>query len=542
MLGPRTAAFGAALAAALFVSYSYPLGQGPAPSPDSRSIAIAGSGDTLPAALDRVDALLRNGQLDIVGVQEDTMIPGRVHERLGQYYRGVPVFGAQVVRQMDGRSVVSVGGRIYEGLDLNVVPSLSPERAGEAALAAAPAGARLQGDTRLGIFPLRDGSYRLTYRLRVRSDWTRRDVYVDAHSGEIVRSINGLRTQAAVGEGTGVTGVVKKVSANQDVGTYQAVDTLRPGWTYTFDFKGSLSRLNAFINTSSLALSDLATDSDNVWQDGATVDAHVYSGWVYDYYFKRYGRRGIDDQNLEVGVIVHPLARTLAPVLPPDDVGNYINNAVYLGGGLLLYGDGDGFVFNNTAGGLDVVAHEWTHGVTEYSSDLIYQDESGALNEAFSDIMAASIEFFYQPLGTSRDQADWQIAEDVFLLPPGYLRSLNNPNAVGDPDHYSLRQFIGTNFDEGGVHFNLTIATHAYYLAVAGGRNRVSNITVPGIGFNNIERMERIFYRAFVMLMGPNSTFSDARRATLQAATDLYGPSSNERSQVEQAWTAVGVQ
>jgi thermolysin len=376
----------------------------------------------------------------------------------------------------------------------------------------------------------------------VHSDWTRRDVYVDAHSGDIVRSINAIRTQSAIGEGTGVNGGKRKVSVNKDPATYQAADLLRPALAITFDFKGSLSRLNAFINNSSLTLSDVATDSDNVWQDGPTVDAHAFGGWVYDYYFKRHGRRGIDDQNLEVDSIVHPLSRTQAIFLPPDIVGTFVNNAAYFGGGLLIYGDGDGVIFNYTSGGLDVVAHEWTHGVIEYSSNLIYQDESGALNEAFCDIMAASIEFYYQPLGTSRDQADWQIAEDVFLLPPGYLRSLNNPGAVGDPDHYSRRQFIGTDIDDGGVHFNLTIATHAYYLAVAGGRNLTSNITVPGIGFNNIERMERIFYRAFVMLMGPSSTFSDARRATLQAATDLYGPNSNERSQVEQAWTAVGVQ
>ena len=100
---------------------------------------------------------------------------------------------------------------------------------------------------------------------------------------------------------------------------------------------------------------------------------------------------------------------------------------------------------------------------------------------------------------------------------------------------------IGTTIDDGGVHFNLTIATHAFYLAVAGGQNRTSLITVPGVGMANLERMERVFYRAFTLLMGPNSRFSDARRATIQAATDLFGPGSNERSQVELAWTAVGV-
>ncbi len=77
---------------------------------------------------------------------------------------------------------------------------------------------------------------------------------------------------------------------------------------------------------------------------------------------------------------------------------------------------------------------------------------------------------------------------------------------------------------------------------MAGGRNRVSGLTVAGVGLTNIERMERIFYRAFAFLMGPGARFSDARAATLQAATDLYGAGSNERAQVQQAWTAVGVQ
>ena len=226
---------------------------------------------------------------------------------------------------------------------------------------------------------------------------------------------------------------------------------------------------------------------------------------------------------------------------PPDVVGMYINNAFYCCSGVLVYGDGDGRSWGFLAGALDVIAHEWTHGVTDFSSNLIYRNESGALNEAFSDIMGAAVEFFNQPAGGGRDQADWRIAEDAVLQAPGFLRSLNNPIATGHPDHYSLRRFIGTSIDDGGVHFNLTIATHAFYLAVAGGRNRVSGITVAGVGMANIERMEKVFYRAFTMLMTPNSQFSDARRATLQAAADLYGAGSNDHAQVEAAWTAVGV-
>ena len=531
----------AGAATVLFLGSSRLSGQ-IAPFPeDGRSFALAASAETLPDALDRVDTMLSAGNLDIASLQEDTMMAGRVHERLGQFHGGLPVFGAQIVRQMDGRSVVSVTGRLYEGLDIEGTPSISAARAGEIALEAAGPGGRIAGEVTLGILPVEHAAYRLVYRMEVRSDWTIRDVYVDARSGAIVRTINGIHSQASIGQGTGVFGTSRKMGTNRTASTYQAVDKWRPSEGFTLDFGGSLSRLNLFIATGAIFNSDVSTDSDNTWTDGPTVDAHVYQGWVYDYYFKRFGRRGMDDRNIEVDSIVHPLARSEASRQPPDTVGSYINNAFYCCDGILVYGDGDGRRFTHLAGGFDVVAHEWTHGVTDFSSRLIYQDEPGALNEAFSDIMAAAMEFYYLPAGSGPDRADWLIAEDVFLFPPGYLRSLNNPTAAGEPDHYSQRQFIGTPTDDGGVHFNLTIGTHAFYLAVAGGQNRTSGISVAGIGMTNIERMERIFYRAFTMLMTPNSKFSDARRATLQAAADLYGSESNERSQVERAWTAVGV-
>lgn len=531
----------AVVAAALSFGSSRLVGQAPVSLESGRSFAVTGAGLTLSTAAARVDAMLRIGQLDIVRIQDDTMMPGRVHERLGQFYRGVPVFGGQVVRQMDGRSMISLTGRLYEGLDLDVNPAISPARANAIALENAGSGANIHGETTLEILPVERSSYRLVYQMEVRSDWSIREVYVDAVSGEMVRSVNGIQSQRAIGQGTGVLGALKKMSVNQTTSTYEAKDALRPAEAFTFDFMGNLSRLNNFFRTGVLFNSDIATDSDNVWTDGPTVDAHVYQGWVYDYYFKRFGRRGLDDRNIEVDGIVHPLARSQATAQPPDVVNTFINNALYLGDGVMMYGDGDGRIFTNLAGGLDVVAHEMTHAVTDFSSQLIYQDESGALNEAFSDIMAAAIEFYYQPVGSGNDKADWLIGEDVVLVFPGYLRSLNNPVAAGEPDHYSLRQFIGTTTDDGGVHFNMTIATHAFYLAVVGGRNRVSGITVPGVGFNNLEKMERIFYRAFALLMPPNSRFSDARAATLQAAADLYGAGGNERSQVEQAWTAVGV-
>ena len=527
----------AAVAAVLFTGSSL---VGQAPVENGRSVALAASDDTLPAARDRVDTMISGGQLNISSLHDDTILAGRAIERLSQFHEGLPVFGGEVVRQLDGRAIVSVSGRLYDTLDIDINAAIAPERANDVAVSALGAGANVRGETTLGILPVESG-YRLVYRMTVLSDWAIRDVYVDARSAEIVLSVNGIQTQAAIGQGSGIVGTLRKMSTNQTTSTFEAVDRIRPAEAFTLQFPGTVSRLNAFLNTQALFNSDVATDSDNVWTDGPTVDAHVFQGWVYDYYFKRFGRKGMDDRNIEVDSIVHPLARSEVNRQPPDVVATFINNAFYCCEGLLVFGDGDNRTFTFLAGGFDVVAHEWTHGVTDFTSRLIYRDESGALNEAFSDIMAAAMEFFYFPAGSGRDQADWLIAEDVFIAPPGYLRSLNNPSAKGHPDHYSLRRFIGTSTDDGGVHFNATIATHAFYLAVAGGRNRVSGITVPGVGEANLERMERIFYRAFTQLLTPNSRFSDARRATLQAAADLYGAGSNERAQVELAWTAVGV-
>ena len=190
-----------------------------------------------------------------------------------------------------------------------------------------------------------------------------------------------------------------------------------------------------------------------------------------------------------------------------------------------------------TSGALDIVGHELSHGVTAFTSNLIYRNESGALNEAFSDIMGTSIEFFFQAPGSGDQKADYLIGEDV--IKPGGLRSMENPGAFGDPDHYS-RRLLGPS-DNGGVHTNSSIANQAFYLAIEGGANRTSGLGVQGVGSANREQIEKVFYRGFTQLMPSNATFSVARAATIQAARDLYGANSAAERAVTQAWTAVGV-
>jgi Zn-dependent metalloprotease len=114
-----------------------------------------------------------------------------------------------------------------------------------------------------------------------------------------------------------------------------------------------------------------------------------------------------------------------------------------------------------------------------------------------------------------------------------------NPLAYGDPNHYSIR-FTGPE-DNGGVHINSGIVNHAYYLAIEGGTNTISRLTVQGVGTANREQIEKSFYRAFVFLLPASATFSTARAATIQAARDLYGANSAAAQAITQAWTAVGV-
>lgn len=523
-----------------------PASAGPPPSPTRlphAAVAAATSADAVGAWTTRISTMLRDGRLDIGRVDDDTMLPGRTHERLVQRYNGLPVFGAEVVRQLSGSSVETIFGTVYDDVAAPTTPSITADRAAVAAAAAVSQQAHAAQAPVLGILPS-SGGLQLAWRVDVRSPRDVRRVYVDALSGAVVRSDSQLRTQTVagvVGIGTGVFGDSKKISADRGTNGFEARDVLRPAKIETYDLKGDVPAFESFLNTGALANSDIARDDDNTWTDGAVVDAHVYDGYTYDFYFKQFGRHGLDDHSLGMQFVVHPLLRAEADQFTDDTVDLFINNAAYVGGGQMFLGDGDGKSFTYFAGSLDVVAHEWSHGVTDYSSGLEYRDYSGALNESFSDIMGTSAEFFLAQLGATSKPADWLIGEDITLDPPGFIRSMANPILGGQPDHASLVEFIGTDIDNGGVHVNSGIPNHAFYLAVNGGQNRVSGIAVPGVGISNIDHIEKVFYRAFVFFLTPSANFSDARAATVQAAIELYGASSNERQQVELAWDAVGV-
>lgn len=499
-----------------------------------------------------VDRLTRDGALRVRATSEDLLLPGRVHERLDQYVDGVRVFGGDLARQTENGVTISIFGTMYPGVAVDVAAAMTPEAA--RAIVARLSGVEI-GEARvpeLVILPDDAGGARLVYRLKAFALNNAIDYFIDASTGAVVRELGAAERQSgfAIGTGRGVLGDDKKVSVSTMASNFVAVDLLRPPSIRTYDMRANVSRTINFLNgVTGLAASDFALSATTTWSDPVAVDAQAYVGDVYDFFFKRFGRRGLDNKNISLINVIHPVRRDDVFTASNDIIGSFYVNAFYAGAGVMVYGEGlpagvtlGGQRWNYLAGALDIIGHELSHGVTEFSSNLIYQNQSGALNEAFSDIMGTAAEFFYQPPGNGPMNAEYLMGEDV--ITPGGIRSLSNPAQFGHPDHFS--KFVNTPADPahdyGGVHTNMTIATHAYYLATEGGTNRTSGLSVQGIGAGNRDQIEKVFYRGFTQLMPSNATFAVARAVTIQAARDLYGVGSAAERSVTQAWTAVGVQ
>jgi thermolysin len=501
---------------------------------------------------------LRTGDLRRRSMVVDPLLPTRIVERFDQFHNGVQIWGADIVRDSEGGVPQSIFGELASpDLTLSTDPTLSLEDARVALLRLGGTDALLLVGPELVISRLDSGEYRLAYTAVISGNGDVIRAFVDAQTGTELVRYSQIHRQQAVGTGTGVLGDQKKLSVENDAGTYIAFDRHRPPIIQTFDMQGKLWLAKMLANDRLPSPSRYrANDADNVWTDVAVVDAHVHVSWTYDYFYKRFGRSGLDGKNGPINIMVNAVTQQGSLTLPPQDF-IWAVNAFWCSScgpnrqGLIFFGNGippkytlGGRSWTYFGGALDIAAHELTHAVTTSTSGLIYRNESGALNEAFSDIMGTSVEFYYHPPGNGVGQADYLAGEDIVrAASPGTrgdgIRSMANPGLYGDPDHYTKR-YLGTR-DYGGVHSNSGIANHAFYLAIEGGVNRTSGLAVQGVGATNREQVEQVFYRAFTTLLPRSATFSMARAATIQAAGDLYGTGGAVQRAMTQAWSAVGV-
>jgi bacillolysin len=274
------------------------------------------------------------------------------------------------------------------------------------------------------------------------------------------------------------------------------------------------------------------TDKDNKWiehdniaADNAALDAHWGAEMVLDYWKTKHGRNSFDNKGAFVKNYVH--------------YGVNYENA-YWDGLRMTYGDGGSRFKPLTS--LDICAHEIGHAICQYTANLTYVGESGALNEGLSDIWAATVENSVAP-----SKNIWLIGENIDKARPA-IRSMMNPNAEWQPDTYGgafwKNPDCGTPSeynDYCGVHSNSGVFNFWFYLLATGGSgtNDIgSNYLVQGI---TIDKAAKIAYRAETVYMTSTTNFAGARAATIQAAKDLYGVAAIEVGATTNAWFAVGV-
>lgn len=320
-------------------------------------------------------------------------------------------------------------------------------------------------------------------------------VKVDADNGNILEKQNLIQEAATTGTGVGVLGDKKTININSVSGGYALQDLTHAGEISSYSLNSYSGAINLIKDT------DRTFDSSN---QRAGVDANYYAGQVYNFYKNKFSRESYDNQGSPILSVVHV-----------NNLGGQdnTNNAAWIGD-KMVYGDGDGRVFTALSGANDVVAHEITHGVTQETAGLVYQDQPGALNESFSDVFG----YFVDP-------GDFLMGEDVYT--PGRagdaLRSLSNPELYGQPS--TMSNYYTGQGDNGGVHTNSGIPNKAAYY------------TITQLGN---DRSQQIYYRALTQYLTSTSDFSDAKYALAQSAYDLYGQTAADT--VWNAWNKVGVQ
>jgi Zn-dependent metalloprotease len=436
-------------------------------------------------------------QMLLRGVGDETFEPigeitddlGQTHVRLQQHVNGLKVVGAEFIVHADrDRNVFAMNGRFKPSRELPRDPAMSGWSAIQrAAEQAGIENASYTAWPELTYVVNERGNAFLAYAATasyVSAEGEEVDiVYADALTGDLVMR-------------------APQVQRARNRATYNGNQTATlPGTLVLSETTGTTS--DAVIST-----------------------AHGHAATSYDYYSAVHARDSFNNAGAQIKTTVHHKVA--------------YNNAFW-NGTQLVYGDGDGTTFTPLGNALDVGAHELTHAVTTFSANLVYSNESGALNEATSDIMASAVEAWKKGVVNT---GTWQVGEDIYT--PGTagdaLRSMADPAASGDYDYYPTR-YTGTA-DNGGVHSNSGIANLAFKMMVTGGTHPRAKTTVNVTALNatamtSINMGAKIWYRALTVYMNSSTNFSGARTATVQAATDLYGAAA--AATVNSAWDAVGV-
>ncbi len=449
------------------------------------------------------------------------------HVKYKQYYKGIEVYGVAYTLHGDGHKVQYGTGTYLPNLNIDVQnPTTSTEAEAKAirhiiAKSAKPFTkfdkqkiwlSEVIGPVIIDRnFPDISGEYTLAFKIHVsaKGEAIKHEVIISANDHKVVFDQSLVKHGHA--DGIGKTFYY----GNQKITT----DSIAPDQFVLRD----LTRGEGITTyTMSSGIPQLLTDKNNVWDDEeandlVAIDAHWTTSMFYDMMLDSFDYSGLDG-----------MGKSMNPVVFYGGMKNFIN--AFWDGDNAYFGQGD--CHNGPLTTLTVVAHEFTHGVTQYNSDLIYSGESGALNESMSDLFGKALDIYVRPKDFS-----WDLGPDFSLSPFSELfRSFSDPNKVGHPKKYK-----GYLWEEDAdVHTNSSIMNHWFYLLVEGikGENEGT--------FYDIQKMDmtdllKVVFLCQTSYLTPTSGYQEMYEFTLLACAELYGDQSSQYQSIKEAWKAVGL-
>jgi bacillolysin len=454
---------------------------------------------------------------------------GNQHVRFKQEYKGIPVFGREVIVHLNEENAVTgVNGRVMRSsmVDLAEETKLKAKDAIEIALKDDAENKEVpSSEPRLEVLFHEEKPF-ITWHVTVKGnelslrnvkESTLWEYFIDANTGKVIWRYNNMQTHsitqgtgAGLYSGSGPLNIFHEHSTNK----YQLIDRTLPGG----------ARVLTYDNAS---ISEDVDANFNASNQRELVDCHRFSRTVFDYFYVNHGRNSFNNAGKDMKIVYYR--------------DNHENNAGWNGQYVKIYaGDGKGYGPFCT---LDIVAHEWTHAVTQYTANLIYDSESGALNESMSDVFAALVD------------GDWLQGEDNWKnlaeAPAG--RNLADPTNGGkykpsdpinsvlkghQPDHMNDK-YTGA-VDGHGVHINSGIMNKVAYLIATGGNHRGIKICTP-LGRTVLGKL---YYQALTNHLVPSSGFNSMRDAVLASLDDLYRNNSSYsvwKASIINAFAAIGI-
>lgn len=482
-----------------------------------------------------------NGFL-LLSVEKDNL--GMVHYRYRQTMNGIPVEGTMYLLHTKNGLVHSMSGDMVDKIEAPFKAEITETAAISSALAnvdaqkykwqssiAEEALKENTGDPSATYYPqpqlvyvakqnkLNSQIFRLAYKMDVYSiqPFSRNYVFVDAVTGEVIDKRNRIHHADVLATAHTQYSGTQMITTDSYNGSYRLREAVRGNGIRTYNAQQST-------NPGNIDFTNATTDWNNVNanKDEYATDAHFASEATYDFYKNNFNRNSLDDNGMTLVAYVHY----------DQDLDN-----AFWDGGSMNYGDGS--VANGTTPytTLDVGGHEITHGLTQFTADLDYQDESGALNESFSDCMGACIRQSVKQFPANQAALIYLIGDDNGTP----FRSMKNPKTYGQPDTYGGQYWYTGTGDDGGVHTNSGVQNHWFYIVAQGesGTNDSGHVyNVSGIG---LDKAQQITYRTLTVYLTNTSQYTDARFYSIKAAEDLFGFCSPEVQTVTNAWYAVGV-